>query len=1001
MHPGPRSPGRRTRLRSGHRATRLFLPLATLLLLSNVPAAPAATLTSIRVTPAGLTMAPEQTRQFFATAVYSDGSVQDITAVAEWTTGDSRTARVSQEHGSRGLVTARDPGSVEIRAALEHGDSKTKGATILTVFAGAVVEITTRPSSKNLDVGFSEPFKARARYAVNDYVGDVTDEVTWSSSDPSKATVDETGLVTPHQSTGDGFITITAHHGASGLSNSADDGQTRIKAAITHLEFDEDLRDEEGALLLNMGAGMVTGVDVYAHRTDLTKSRITRDITFQVLGPAGVVKVYADREIEGREAGDTEALSDGLVAIRAVDETRGNLTATQNLIVLVSGALSELVFDSDPLTTTVGERKTAKVKGRTTTGLETVDLRKVLHWTTGNGSIAEVGEDSETDSENVGKVLGKKAGSTTLTATEPNTGVSKTIGVNVRGAFTDVEIDPGEIILGLGMYLPLRANGVRSDGTKSTVTSQVDWEITGAGVASIDPLGFDLGDGTLTKGVLETTGAGSASVRALLNAGTPDEVASESVPITVEGTLVAIRVKPTNFKVVRDQRRKASLEGELSTGALTSDLAAIASWTVADTSIALVGNGVDVPDADDPLDVGEVLGLDSGVTTLSATEPISGLTSAEVDNLHVQGDVVEVEVDEANGGVVQVGTPGEYKARATFVDGSKAVISDRCEWSSDDESIATVDNVADKGMVSGHRIGGRTTIRVVCDGQNASGVVEVAGEIISLEISPDKFNGKALQERRFRAAANYEGGPRGDATDLVGWITDNSSVAIVDNSNEKGLVRFIGDGTALIIAVAPSGHVATANVTVTGGVTHLRVVPKDKTIRGSTGRKLKVIAELSDGDQTTVTNQVSWTSTEPDIARMSDRAGEERIVLGGSKTGTAILTASLPSGETGTTEITVDSLLTGLSMRPDSRRIDVGKHRRVRARGHFDDGRNKSVTRYVEFISDDPGIAMVESFGSKPGRVYGISPGTTTIRAVDPTTGIATEDSTTIEVVLP
>jgi hypothetical protein len=104
----------KTVLRRGGWCALSLLTLASLL----APAARAATLTHVSVTPAGLTLAPNQQQQYEAFAHFDSGPPQNITAIAEWTTSDSRKARVSTVHGSRGLVTARDPGQVEIRAAL-------------------------------------------------------------------------------------------------------------------------------------------------------------------------------------------------------------------------------------------------------------------------------------------------------------------------------------------------------------------------------------------------------------------------------------------------------------------------------------------------------------------------------------------------------------------------------------------------------------------------------------------------------------------------------------------------------------------------------------------------------------------------------------------------------------------------------------------------------------------------------------------------------------------
>lgn len=976
MRPGPRSRTRETAPPGRPSAHTIFTLLV--LLLSLPAASPAAVLSEVRVTPAGVTMAPGGVRQFFATAVFSDGTQQDITAVAEWTTGDSSTARVSEEHGSRGLVTARDPGQVEIRAALTFGGSKTKGNVLLTVDAGPIVEITTRPSSKNLDVGIPEQYKARARYQ-NGYVGDVSDQVQWSSSNAALASVNAEGLVTPHQVTDS--VIIRAVHVPTGLQNSDEDGRTRIKAEILYISFeDEQLLPN----ITTLGAGMVAEVDVYAYRADGSRSNVTKDITFRVVGPPGVIHVYENGEDPAREAGAVEGIGDGIVLLRAIDTTRGDLRATP-VYILVSGVLTALEIEPDPFTVTVGDQRTSKVFGRLSSGLSTPDLRKVVSWQIEDPSVAVVGSTNE----DYGKVTGVSLGQTTLRATEPSTGlVSAPVTVEVGGAITTVSVEPQTVLLGQAMLFPLDAYGNRSDGTRSNVTNRVTWDVTPAGIATID-----------TGGVVETLAEGTGTIRAILDAGTADEKISPPIMLEVEGILVGLRVTPKNFKVLRDEKRKAGAFGDLSTGGVTNNLRDVVTWSVQNTSLAIVGNGIDVPGAQNPLDNGEVLGLETGVTTLSATDPVSGLTSAEVGNLRVQGDVVSVEVDEGNGGVAPVGTPIAYKARATYSDRSTSVISDRCEWSIEDESIALVSNTApNKGVVTGLTIGGRTTVQIDCDGRTASGSVEVAGDIVALEVDPNRFTGKALRSRQFRAAADYVGGARGDATAVVDWSSTNEAVATVDNEGDKGKVLFLADGETFIVATAGSGHTAISTVTVTGSVTEIRVVPNSKTIRGSTGRKLKVVAEKSDGDKTIVTKNATFASSNEEVARMSENEGQTDWVLGGSRPGTATITATLGEA-TGTAEISVDTILTGITMHPDRRSIAVGKHRRAMARGHFDDNGQKSVTRYVEFISEDPTIAAVQSWGSKPGRVIGIAPGTTTIYAVDPTTGIASTNRMVVDVV--
>ena len=87
----------------------------------------ALTLTSVAVTPANPTLLVGATRQFTATGTYSDGSTQNVTSQATWTSSSTTVATIS----SSGLATAVAAGSTTIRAAL----AGVTGSTTLTVNA--------------------------------------------------------------------------------------------------------------------------------------------------------------------------------------------------------------------------------------------------------------------------------------------------------------------------------------------------------------------------------------------------------------------------------------------------------------------------------------------------------------------------------------------------------------------------------------------------------------------------------------------------------------------------------------------------------------------------------------------------------------------------------------------------------------------------------------------------------------------------------------------------
>jgi uncharacterized protein YjdB len=154
-----------------------------------------ATVGSIVVT--GFAPSTGGTSQFTATANYADGTSEDVTSGASWTSSSSSVATVS----SAGLVTGVAPGAVTISAKYNSVTGSTTvvvGATLTSVVVSG-----TAPS-----VGAGNQFTATARFADGS-VQDVTSQATWTSSNTSVATVSSGGLVTGVAA---GVVTISAKY---------------------------------------------------------------------------------------------------------------------------------------------------------------------------------------------------------------------------------------------------------------------------------------------------------------------------------------------------------------------------------------------------------------------------------------------------------------------------------------------------------------------------------------------------------------------------------------------------------------------------------------------------------------------------------------------------------------------------------------------------------------------------------------------------------------------
>ncbi|WP_290818383.1 Ig domain-containing protein, partial [Ferrovibrio sp.] len=152
--------------------------------------------TSITITPPSPRVVVGDTRQLTAEVLPADAANKEVT----WSSSDISKATVDVASGlARGVAE----GTATITATAKDGSGVT-GTTTLTVTLTRTLSasIAITPSPASVFVGSTQQLTANVLPA------DATDkEVTWSSSDPSKATVDANGLAT---GVAEGTATITA-----------------------------------------------------------------------------------------------------------------------------------------------------------------------------------------------------------------------------------------------------------------------------------------------------------------------------------------------------------------------------------------------------------------------------------------------------------------------------------------------------------------------------------------------------------------------------------------------------------------------------------------------------------------------------------------------------------------------------------------------------------------------------------------------------------------------
>jgi Bacterial Ig-like domain (group 2) len=176
--------------------------------------------------------------------------------------------------------------------------------------------------------------------------------------------------------------------------------------------------------------------------------------------------------------------------------------------------------------------------------------------------------------------------------------------------------------------------------------------------------------------------------------------------------------------------------------------------------------------------------------------------------------------------------------------------------------------------------------------------------LVSVSVTP--ANPSIADDTNFQltATGTYSDASTADLTTQVAWASDNPSAIVV---NGDGLAHGVNPGSATITATAPGGTSGSTTVTVAAAlIISLDVYPASASIPAGTTEQFQAIGTWSDGLTTQdVTATVSWSSSDPTIALVSNSAFSQGLATGVS-TGQVTITATLGT-LTNSSDLTVTS----------------------------------------------------------------------------------------------
>ncbi len=404
-----------------------------------------AAVTGMTITPAAPTLFKGLDTQCAVNGTFTDGTTQDLTFDATWSSDTIAVATVSDDPLSKGLAHAVAIGSATISASF----GGISGATLLTVTAPVLQSITVTPGAGTVLSLSKVQFTATGTYS-DGTTSDITGSVGWNSSKTDIAAINTGGTATALVQ---GTASISAALGAvNGTTNLTVTGGNLVGITLSAASIS----------MVKDTAGRISATGTFSNGA-------TRDITGAVAWSVTNPAVAAITIPSGNLAWLTTLAVTPTTTVTAVTAKSGTLTATANLTVtaptLSANGLTIVPANRD---ITVGSSGRFTVTASFSDGTSQ-NVTADTTWTSGNTAKAGVGNSGL----NKGRVTGAAAGTVTISAEYGGQTVTAPVTVTAR-TLTSLTI-PAVSAVASGKQVPFTVTATYGDGTSQDVTEDAVW----------------------------------------------------------------------------------------------------------------------------------------------------------------------------------------------------------------------------------------------------------------------------------------------------------------------------------------------------------------------------------------------------------------------------------------------------------------------------------------------------------------------------------------------
>jgi len=233
--------------------------------------------------------------------------------------------------------------------------------------------------------------------------------------------------------------------------------------------------------------------------------------------------------------------------------------------------------------------------------------------------------------------------------------------------------------------------------------------------------------------------------------------------------------------------------------------------------------------------------------------------------------------------------------------------------------------------------------------------------LMSLEVSPADPSIALGTTQQFKATGVFSDNTTQDITESVTWSMSDEAVASISNdAASKGLAHSLSAGTTTVTATAGSVSGSTSLTVTAAALVSIEVTPQNPTSAVGGSQQFKATGTFTDNSSQDLTSVVTWNSSDPSIASISNAAGSQGLATALSG-GTTSITATFGNINASTTMTVTTVALVSIKVTPVNPVAHFGDTIQFKATGFYSDNSSLDITTIVTWSSSDRSIATISN----------------------------------------